>query len=34
MPHGVPPIVFPIITAIGDVVPVDNQLPETGRLFA
>ena len=32
--HGVPPDIFPIITAIGDVVPVDNQLPETGRLFA
>ena len=32
--HGVPPMIFPIITAIGDVVPLDHQLPETWRLIA
>ena len=34
VPHGVPPMIFPIITAIGDVVPLDHQLPETWRLIA
>lgn len=34
VPHGVPPMFFPIITAIGDVVPFDHQLPETWRLIA
>ena len=32
--HGVPPVISPIITAIGDVVPFDNQLPETWRLIS